>query len=148
MNDLQMQTRLFRVAADRPEYHLEAVCVRCGDDLVVVIGGGERYHVGAVALTIHVPSLKDPRKPAYSSYLTPVPGHKEEELAREGCLRLAKALHTNVTLTAGIHLDDIDRAGIQRFVDLFHRLIAQIEAAYRAEPFRPPDEKDASASPG
>ena len=42
-----MQAKSFSLGAQ--EYLLEAVAVRCGDDLTVVIGGGEKQHIGAVA---------------------------------------------------------------------------------------------------
>ena len=43
-----MQAKSFSLGAQ--EYLLEAVAVRCGDDLTVVIGGGEKQHIGAVAV--------------------------------------------------------------------------------------------------
>ena len=42
-----MQAKSFSLGAQ--EYLLEAVAVRCGDDLTVVIGGGEKQHIGASA---------------------------------------------------------------------------------------------------
>lgn len=38
-----MQAKSFSLGAQ--EYLLEAVAVRCGDDLTVVIGGGEKQHI-------------------------------------------------------------------------------------------------------
>lgn len=52
---MKMQT--FSLGAG--EYLLEAVAVRCGDDLTVVIGGGERQHIGAVAVGVPRPSLQN-----------------------------------------------------------------------------------------
>jgi hypothetical protein len=111
---------------------LEAVCVACGGDLVVIIGGGARYHVGAAALALSLPSLKDPSTPATSSYLVAVPGHKEEELARDGALRLARALRRHVVMTVGIHDDDITRERIAGYVALFERLVDEIARVERA----------------
>jgi len=42
------------VGVDR--YTVECAAVRCGKDLNVTIGGGEKYHIGAVA--IGVPRLE------------------------------------------------------------------------------------------
>ena len=111
---------------------LEAVCVGCGDDLVVVVGGGERYHVGAAALAISIPSLKDPSTPTTSSYLAAVPGHKEEELARGGALRLSRALHRHVVMTVGIHDDGITKERVAAYVALFERLVDEIARGERA----------------
>jgi gallate decarboxylase subunit D len=125
-----METSHFSINDPDSLQTIEAICIACGEDLVVVVGGGERHHIGAVALSISMPSLKDPHKLTNSSYLTPVPGHKEEDLARQGSLRLSKRLHKNVLLSVGIHDDGITREGIQRYIDLFNRLIEDILAAY------------------
>lgn len=125
-----MEVRTFRVEEAEASFRVEAVCIRCGADLVVVVGGGERYHVGATALSITLPSIKDPEALTHSSYLTPVPGHKEEDLAREGSLRLAKGLSTNVVMTVGIHEDNLSPEGIRRYIAQFNRLIDIILDAY------------------
>ena len=126
----RMEIRRFEASAPGSTAELEAVCIGCGADLVVVVGGGERYHVGAVALGLSLPSLKDPSRRTTSGYLVPVPGHKEEDLAREASLRLSRALERNVVVTVGIHDDAITKARVQEYVDAFHRLVEAIERAY------------------
>lgn len=51
-----MQAKSFSLGAQ--EYLLEAVAVRCGDDLTVVIGGGEKQHIGAGRRRRTEPQLK------------------------------------------------------------------------------------------
>lgn len=126
----RMELRHFRASAPASTAALEAVCIACGGDLVVVVGGGERYHVGAVALGLSLPSIKDPARRTTSGYLVPVPGHKEEDLAREGSLRLSRALERNVVVTVGIHDDAITKARAQQYVDAFRLLVESIERAY------------------
>ena len=121
-----MAVRRFEIELEGSAHKLEAACVECGADLVVVIGGGSRYHIGAAALTIGVPSLKDPRKMTHSSYQMPVPGHKEEALAREGSLILARALQRNVVLSVGIHEEHLPQERIPYLVEQFYTLIEQI----------------------
>jgi hypothetical protein len=113
---------------------LEAVCVSAGADLVVTVGGGERPHVGAAALALSLPRLKDPSRLTESSSLLAVPGHKEEDLARDGARRLARALARSVVVTVGIHDDRISRARIAAYVALFGRLVDAIAAAHAAAP--------------
>jgi gallate decarboxylase subunit D len=110
---------------------LEAVCVSTGADLVVAVGGGERPHVGAAALALSLPSLADPARLTNSTSVLAVPGHKEEELARDGALRLSRALARTVVVTVGIHDDAIPPARIAAYVALFARLVDEIAADQR-----------------
>lgn len=132
MPPAEMPVRRFRVAVDDRAFpgEIEAVCVEVGEDLVVVVGGGSRYHCGAVALSISIPSLKDPHKLTNSTYQAPVPGHKEEALAREGSLLLSKALRKNVVMSVGIHVDDLPKDKIAVYTDHFYALIDQVARAF------------------
>jgi hypothetical protein len=126
MSANSMNIRQFQVADPVSGQSVTAVCVTCGNDLVVVVGGGERYHIGAAALSISMPRIKDPEILTNSTYLVPVPGHKEEDLARNGSLKLSKGLAKNVVMTVGIHQDQISKAGIQNFLALFDDLVEKI----------------------
>ena len=130
MEQTGLQVRLFEVAAPQPEYKIEAVCVSCGEDLVVIVGGGSRYHLGSLGLTISLPSIKDPTKLTNSTYQVPVPGHKEESLAREASLKLSKSLRKNVVVTVGIHTDEISKDLIQAYIERFENLIGLVCEAY------------------
>jgi len=130
MRQDEMNTRRFEMAVEGSPHKLEAVCVECGADLIVVVGGGERYHCGALGLTISLPSIKDADKITHSTYQIPVPGHKEEALAREGSLKLAQRLGRNVVMSVGIHEDNLSKEGIQRYVEAFEGLVDMIAEAY------------------
>ncbi len=131
MNEGAMTIRQFAIELQGFDSKIEAVCVECGVDLIIVVGGGTRYHCGTVALTISMPSIKDPKKLTNSTYQVPVPGHKEEALAREGSLILSRALQRNVVMSVGIHVDNIAKDRIQYFVDQFYALVDEIRAAYQ-----------------
>jgi len=133
MSTRVLEVRRFEVFDPDTRARLEAVCVTCGDDLVVVVGGGERYHVGAVALAISVESVAPPAHRTNSSYLLSVPGHKEEDLARAGSLRLSRALQRSVVVTAGVHEDRIAPDRIAVYQGLHERLIDLIARAYQAK---------------
>jgi len=128
----QMNVRRFEMAVADSAYQLEAVCVECGVDLIVVVGGGERYHCGALGLTITLPSIKDADKLTHNTYQVPVPGHKEEALAREGSLILSQRLSRNVALSVGVHEDNLSKAGIQHYMDAFEALVDVIAEAYHS----------------
>ncbi len=132
MSGNRLEIRPFQVEDEQEAARLEAVCVAVGDDLVVVIGGGARYHVGAAALAISVPGATDPARKTSSSSLMSVPGHKEEDLARTASLRLSRALGKTVVVTAGIHDDAITPERIACYLRLHERLVETIERAYQS----------------
>jgi hypothetical protein len=131
MDQAEMFIQQFYVDLDGTDQKIEAVCVECGADLIVIIGGGTRYHCGTVALTISIPSIKDPQKTTNSTYQVPVPGHKEEALAREGSLILSRALQRNVVMSVGIHEDDITKDRIPYVTGQFYKLVEIIREAYQ-----------------
>ncbi len=130
----QFEIQRFEVNNPHVRCHIEALCITCGQDLVVVIGGGNVYHVGAMALTLSLPGIKDRHKLTNSTYQVPVPGHKEENLAREGSQLLSKELGKNVVVIAGIHQDNINKSEISEYVECFNRLIKDVCAAYKPAP--------------
>ena len=98
------------------EYNLKASIQRIGRDLLVAIWGGERPHVGAVAVAQPRPSLRDPQSTSATASVFCLVGHKEDELAKAASEILASVLNTTVVVTAGIHWDDLSAEGIQTVV--------------------------------
>ena len=86
---------------------LEAVSVPMGDDLCLVITGGDGPHLGAVALAQARPSLQDSSKVSASTSVLTVLGHKEDILARSAAQCLAAGLNRTVVVCCGIHVDAI-----------------------------------------
>ncbi len=106
----------FTIKTSEGSYDLEA-CVRfIGGDLLAAIWGGERPHIGAVAVAQPRPSLKDPEAISSSASVFCFLGHKEDELAKAASEVLAAALNTSVVVTAGIHWDNIEPEGIKKII--------------------------------
>jgi len=110
-------TREFKVKTNESAYDLEASVRLIGQDLLVAIWGGEKPHIGAVAIAQPRPSLKDPEVMSATASVICLPGHKEDELAKAVSEILAAALNTPVVVTAGIHWDNISKDGIQRVIE-------------------------------
>ena len=96
--------------------------VRCdafavGDDLVVIVAGGDKPHVGAVAVGIPRPSLDNPQEISATASVFAMIGHKEDELARSLALKLAGTLKRNTVVTVGIHVGNISLGGIKNIED-------------------------------
>ncbi len=123
-----------RFTAGEPPLQVEAVVVVTGRDLTVTIGGGEAYHVGAVALAVPRPSLADPAQRSASTSVICVTGHKEDDLARTTAARLAAQFDRVVVVSAGIHLDRASPADIATMIrhanDVIDRICRTPELAW------------------
>lgn len=84
-----------------------------GEDLVVMLWGGDKPHVGAVAIGIPRPSLENPEITSSSTSVYALLGHKEDALAKMMADKIASVLERNVVVTAGIHVDKISPEGIK-----------------------------------
>jgi gallate decarboxylase subunit D len=115
-----------RIKTGDDVYSLEAFVKNIGNDLLVSIFGGQRPHIGAVAVALPRPSLKDPKVRSATASVFCYPGHKEDVIAKEAAERLSAALDTNVTVTAGAHWDNIDRSGIRAVLKSNRQLIEMI----------------------
>ncbi len=103
---------------------VEAVSVPMGDDLCIIITGGDRPHLGAVALAQARPSLEDSSRVSASTSVLTVAGHKEDLLARNAAQCVAAGLNRTVVVCCGIHVDAITPDELQFVEDAIERLCA------------------------
>lgn len=76
------------------------------DGLVAQIFGGDKTHVGAVAISIPRPGLADPGRVSCNTIVVPVVGHKDDEIAKPVAEDIARSWGSIVTVVAGIHVDN------------------------------------------
>jgi hypothetical protein len=104
----------FTAQTNTGQYDIEASVRWIGSDLLVAMWGGEKPHIGAVAIAQPRPSLKNPDQNSATASVFCFLGHKEGELAKRAAERLSAALNTNVIVTAGLHWKDLPSSGIQQ----------------------------------
>ncbi len=105
---------------------IEAVASLCGGDVAVSIVGGSRYHIGAVAMAVPRPSLKDPSKVSASASVICVTGHKDDELARHAALKIASALNCTVSVNVGIHIDQAGEEDLDALMLNSNHVVSQL----------------------
>lgn len=88
-----------------------------GEDICVQVYGGERPHVGCVALAVPRPSLKDPGRVSATSSVLNITGHKDEQICRYLAEKIAARRNTVIVCTGGFHVDHITQAQIQELLD-------------------------------
>ncbi len=123
----------FTVETDTGAYDLTANVRMIGPDLLIAIWGGERPHIGAVAVAQPRPSLKDPDVTSASASVFCFVGHKEDDLAKAAAEILAATLNTPVVVAAGIHWDNLEEKAILRIVKNSEILVEMILEKCMAE---------------
>lgn len=112
-----------RFAAGTGRYRLEARVLLLGDDLNVVITGGDQPHIGAVAVAyVAADGSIDVDRIIIGN-------HREDVVVVPAAERIAAALHNAVTVCAGMHWDQIDAAGIENVLVNSRLLIDAVIAA-------------------
>ncbi len=115
-NGYELMTMDFIVKTNEGAYNLEANVRLIGKDLLIAIWGGEKPHIGAVSVAQPRPSLKDPNITSATASVICLLSHKEDELAKAASEILSATLKTTVVVTAGIHWDNLGKAGIQQVI--------------------------------
>ncbi|BAF59607.1 MAG: hypothetical protein HPY89_08055 [Pelotomaculum sp.] len=106
-----VKTSVFRAGKGRFRIELWATITKEG--LVVQIYGGEKAHVGAIALSIPRPGLADPEKISCNTTVVPLLGHKDDEIARPIAEEIAKTWRCPVVVVAGIHIDGAGKEDVE-----------------------------------
>lgn len=85
---------------------ISLILIDTGNGLNGLLTGGGKPHIGGVVLALPRPSLSGKGWSA-DVYITPVPGHKDVDVARTIADTLARELQCPVVVTAGIHSDQL-----------------------------------------
>ena len=97
--------------------------MKVGQDFVVVIWGGERPHIGAVALAQSRQSLKDHEKKSATASVLSILGHKEDAVVKSVSERLAAVADRPVVVTAGMHWDNLKNQTLNRSLRMWKYLL-------------------------
>jgi hydrogenase maturation factor len=113
---------VFHIDAGVGTYQVSAHGQHIGDDLHVVITGGEQPHVGAVAVGSQSSDEPDGIRVA----LITVSGHKEDVVVEKVARRLSRQLGITVLVAAGMHWDEINKKGIAQVLEHTDHLTEKI----------------------
>lgn len=100
--------------------------IEIGDDLFVVITGGNKPHIGCVTLSTPRLSLSDNGLISATTSVLNLVGHKDDEVARYVSQKLSSALNKNVVICCGIHLDKIEEWEINTVFEITKELTNKI----------------------
>lgn len=117
----------FHVATACEAYRLEASVRLIGEDLLVAVWGGEKPHIGAVAVAQPRPSLTPPHdQTSATASVICLLGHKEDDFAKLAAEKLAAAINRPVVVSAGMHWAQINHDGICQVEENARQLLTLI----------------------
>lgn len=98
------------------KYSVTAMATKLGRDLVILIYGGEKPHIGAVAVSVPRPSRRNPLKISSTTSVFTLMGHKEDLIARNAAAKLARTTNSVTVVLMGIHVNKATKSDIKLLV--------------------------------
>ncbi|MFX0025575.1 MAG: hypothetical protein ACFE8M_04110 [Candidatus Hermodarchaeota archaeon] len=92
------------------KWKVELNSFEMGDGLILMLTGGNKPHIGAVALAL-------PYKQTSSASLLSVYGHKDGEIAKPLAENVSKVVKKTVVVIVGIHLDNATKEDIEKLIN-------------------------------
>lgn len=115
---------MFQVSCGDDRFSLLARVCPVGADLLLVVTGGSRIHIGALALAGSGGAVVE---------TLGLPGHRDDEPARDLAAQVGAATGRTVAVAAGMHWDNPEPADIDRIRRLWRRLGLEVIAAIRRQ---------------
>lgn len=113
---------MYNLHESQGRVQINMIAVTIGDDLCVIISGGDKPHIGCVTLSAPRPSLSDPDNQSATTSVLNLLGHKDDEPAKFVSHELSSRLGKNVVVTCGIHLDNITVEEIKNVMKIITKL--------------------------
>ena len=122
----EQKPELISLTRTRGRIRLRLTALALGRDLSVTLAGGDREHIGAVALSQARPSLERGGGTSATTSVLALCGHKEDDLARALASRLAAQLEATVCVACGIHVEAIQTGELQEVAEMAEELLAEL----------------------
>ena len=104
-----------RLCYGEGRYRVSILAIVTTDGLSITLTGGEKPHVGGMAMSVPRQSLDG--HATCDTWITPVPGHKDAEVAHTVAKLLCLETGQTTVVVAGIHVDQPDQQEITKLVD-------------------------------
>lgn len=116
--------KVFSLEKERIKITMQPIEV--GEDMYVIITGGNKPHIGCVTLSTPRQSLADKNIISATTSVLNLIGHKDDEVARYVSHKLSSALNKNVAASCGIHIDNAEKREIELIMKITEELTEMI----------------------
>ena len=90
---------------------------RIGDDIVLILAGGDKPHIGCVVQAVPRPSLTNDGSISVTSSVLNLTGHKDEFLCRILAEKRCRETGRIVVCTGGVHIENITKEQIHKLLE-------------------------------
>jgi hypothetical protein len=105
-----------RVSVGEGKFTVNLAATITRNGIIVIILGGERPHIGAIALSIPRPSLADSSRLSATTSVLTLTGHKDDEVARPAAEKLATELNQIVVAVVGLHVEHAKKEDLKKLL--------------------------------
>ena len=123
---MKLSKERFDAYSGEGRYVVEGTANRTGNGVAVLIVGGEKPHIGAVAIAVPRPSLKGRAKISATCSVYTLLGHKDDEVAKPAAERLASELREVTVVIAGIHVNNASKKEISTLVGNAEKVVQEL----------------------
>ena len=117
---------MHELTIERDRIKINMMSTLIGEDLCVIISGGDCPHIGCVTLSVPRESLSDASVISSTTSVLNLVGHKDDEVARYISHAISSKLNKNVVVTCGIHVDDITKDEIKIVKEILDELLKKL----------------------
>ncbi len=97
-------------------YLINMLAVVTADGISITVTGGEKPHVGAMAMCVPSLSAND-NKVSVDTWITPRSGHKDDQVAAMLARQVCMETRQTTAVVAGIHIDQAQASEIEQLLD-------------------------------
>lgn len=104
---------MYQMTCGEGKHQVSLLALCAGNDLIVIINGGDSPHVGSVAVAVPGLSHRDAHKTSSTSSVITLVGHKDDELAKPVSEFIARELNQVCVVIVGIHVEQATERDIE-----------------------------------
>ncbi len=112
---------IVRLSESKP-YPITVTVMKAGGDILAVVEGGDRPHIGSVAVAVWHESIGGDKTGSSSISVHNLPGHRDGEIASPLAKLLAETANRVAVVTAGFHIDNAAPGDIEAVLDEMSRI--------------------------
>lgn len=117
---------MIEIVEGKDKYKVKLVTIKSGEDLTIVISGGEKPHIGAIAVSIPRHSLKDLNNVSASTSVFVLVGHKEDGLSKQIAENITKITKKVTVVIAGLHIENATAQDIKYLIQNTQKVVDKL----------------------